>query len=154
MWFVGYTPNLVGAVWIGYDRTDKEHQLQGESASATKLFKKILTKANVEHKEKFMKPEGVETIGAPIRLRKIEDVKMKLSFSPFGLFKAKLSRTPLPDNRIMYRIYRVENGIHTHVSTVNGAGNMRKSSLTYFQNRAFTLYHIIHKRIVKEKSQK
>lgn len=48
---------------IGYDRTDKEHQLQGESASATKLFKKILTKANVEHKEKFMKPEGVETIG-------------------------------------------------------------------------------------------
>ncbi|MEM5661426.1 penicillin-binding transpeptidase domain-containing protein [Bacillus cereus] len=81
MWFVGYTPNLVGAVWIGYDRTDKEHQLQGESASATKLFKKILTKANVEHKEKFMKPEGVETIGAPIRLRKIEDVKMKLSFS-------------------------------------------------------------------------
>ena len=75
MWFVGYTPNLVGAVWIGYDRTDKEHQLQGESASATKLFKKILTKSNVEHKEKFMKPEGVETIGAPIRLRKIEDVK-------------------------------------------------------------------------------
>ena len=44
MWFVGYTPNLVGAVWIGYDRIDKEHQLQGESASATKLFKKILTK--------------------------------------------------------------------------------------------------------------
>ena len=26
MWFVGYTPNLVGAVWIGYDRTDKHHQ--------------------------------------------------------------------------------------------------------------------------------
>ena len=23
MWFVGYTPNLVGAVWIGYDRTDR-----------------------------------------------------------------------------------------------------------------------------------
>ena len=91
MWFVGYTPNLVGAVWIGYDRTDKEHQLQGESASATKLFKKILTKANVEQKEQFMKPEGVETIGAPIRLRKIENVKMKLAFSPFGLFKAKLS---------------------------------------------------------------
>ncbi len=53
-------------------------------------LRKILTKANVEHKEKFMKPEGVETIGAPIRLRKIEDVKMKLSFSPFGLFKSKI----------------------------------------------------------------
>ena len=54
-----------------------------------------------------MKPEGVETIGAPIRLHRIENVKMKLSFSPFGLFKTKLSWTPLPDERIMYRIYRV-----------------------------------------------
>ncbi|PGX07821.1 MULTISPECIES: transglycosylase domain-containing protein [Bacillus] len=137
MWFVGYTPNLVGAVWIGYDRTDKEHQLQGESASATKLFKKILTKANVEHKEKFMKPEGVETIGAPIRLRRIEDVKMKLSFSPFGLFKTKLSWTPLPDERIMYRIYRVEKGIHTHVATVTGAGEYEEKFVNIFSKPSF-----------------
>lgn len=137
MWFVGYTPNLVGAVWIGYDRIDKEHQLQGESASATKLFKKILTKANVEQKEQFRKPEGVETIGAPIRLRKIEDVKMKLAFSPFGLFKAKLSWTPLPDERIMYRIYRVENGIHTHVGTVNGAGEYEEKFVNIFFKTEF-----------------
>lgn len=26
-WFVGYTPELVGAVWIGYDQTDKNHYL-------------------------------------------------------------------------------------------------------------------------------
>ncbi|MFJ7763741.1 transglycosylase domain-containing protein [Bacillus toyonensis] len=137
MWFVGYTPNLVGAVWVGYDHTDKEHKLQGESATATKLFKKILTKANVEQKEKFMQPEGVETIGAPIRLRKIEDVKMKLSFSPFGLFKAKLSWTPLPDERIMYRIYRVENGIHTHVSTVTGVGEYEEKFINIFSKTSF-----------------
>ncbi|PGA96151.1 transglycosylase domain-containing protein [Bacillus toyonensis] len=137
MWFVGYTPNLVGAVWVGYDHTDKEHKLQGESAAATKLFKKILTKANVEQKEKFMQPEGVETIGAPIRLRKIEDVKMKLSFSPFGLFKAKLSWTPLPDERIMYRIYRVENGIHTHVSTVTGFGEYEEKFINIFSKPSF-----------------
>ncbi|WP_212935975.1 transglycosylase domain-containing protein [Bacillus hominis] len=137
MWFVGYTPNLVGAVWVGYDRTDNEHQLQGESASATKLFKKILTRANVEQKEKFMQPEGVETIGAPIRLRKIEDVKMKLSFSPFGLFKTKLSWTPLPDERIMYRIYRVENGIHTHVGTVAGAGEYEEKFINIFSKSSF-----------------
>ncbi|HDR7382007.1 penicillin-binding protein [Bacillus toyonensis] len=137
MWFVGYTPNLVGAVWVGYDHTDKEHKLQGESAAATKLFKKILTKANVEQKEKFMQPEGVETIGAPIRLRKIEDVKMKLSFSPFGLFKAKLSWTPLPDERIMYRIYRVENGIHTHVSTVTGVGEYEEKFINIFSKPSF-----------------
>ncbi|WP_158289369.1 transglycosylase domain-containing protein [Paenibacillus flagellatus] len=26
-WFVGYTPELVGAVWIGYDQTDRGHYL-------------------------------------------------------------------------------------------------------------------------------
>lgn len=31
-WFVGYTPNLVGAVWIGYDKTDAQHYLSGLSS--------------------------------------------------------------------------------------------------------------------------
>ena len=26
-WFVGYTPELTAAVWVGYDRTDKAHYL-------------------------------------------------------------------------------------------------------------------------------
>ncbi|OAK75874.1 transglycosylase domain-containing protein [Lederbergia galactosidilytica] len=30
-WFVGYTPNLVGAVWLGYDYTDQQHYLKGTS---------------------------------------------------------------------------------------------------------------------------
>ena len=30
-WFVGYTPNLVGAVWLGYDYTDREHYVKGKS---------------------------------------------------------------------------------------------------------------------------
>lgn len=31
-WFVGYTPNLVGAIWLGYDQTDREHYLTGSSS--------------------------------------------------------------------------------------------------------------------------
>ncbi|MGG1689936.1 transglycosylase domain-containing protein [Heyndrickxia ginsengihumi] len=30
-WFVGYTPNLVGVVWMGYDQTDRNHYLYGLS---------------------------------------------------------------------------------------------------------------------------
>ncbi|MCJ7840438.1 penicillin-binding protein 1A [Lederbergia sp. NSJ-179] len=30
-WFVGYTPNIVGAVWLGYDYTDQTHYLKGTS---------------------------------------------------------------------------------------------------------------------------
>ncbi|XTP52773.1 PBP1A family penicillin-binding protein [Niallia sp. Krafla_26] len=42
-WFVGYTPNLVGAVWLGYDKTDREHYLQsGSSKTVVPLFKTIM----------------------------------------------------------------------------------------------------------------
>ncbi|MBC2268415.1 penicillin-binding protein 1A [Listeria sp. FSL L7-0083] len=32
-WFVGYTPNLVGAVWMGFDKTDKDHYLTTTSSA-------------------------------------------------------------------------------------------------------------------------
>lgn len=137
VWFVGYTPSLVGAVWIGYDRTDKEHQLQDGKLSATVLFKKILTKANIQDNMKFKQPKGVETIGKPIRLSKIENIEAKLSFSPFGLFTTKLSWTPLSDKRVIYRIYKIEKGVHTHVGTVTGIGEYEDKFTNIFAKPSF-----------------
>jgi penicillin-binding protein 2A len=45
-WFVGYTPQLVGAVWVGYDKTDSEHYLTTTSSEgAAKVFKDFMTGA-------------------------------------------------------------------------------------------------------------
>ncbi|WP_026021726.1 transglycosylase domain-containing protein [Bacillus timonensis] len=42
-WFVGYTPNFVGAVWLGYDKTDKTHYVPGSSSDyVVPLFKAIM----------------------------------------------------------------------------------------------------------------
>ncbi|AIE59201.1 transglycosylase domain-containing protein [Bacillus methanolicus] len=42
-WFVGYTPNLVGAVWLGYDKTDREHYLSNSSSeNVVPIFKAIM----------------------------------------------------------------------------------------------------------------
>lgn len=42
-WFVGYTPNLVGAVWMGYDRTDENHYLSGlSSQGVVPVFQTIM----------------------------------------------------------------------------------------------------------------
>jgi len=42
-WFVGYTPNLVGAVWLGYDNTDREHYLTGTSSeNVLPIFRAII----------------------------------------------------------------------------------------------------------------
>ncbi|WP_256224017.1 PBP1A family penicillin-binding protein [Paenibacillus sp. 1_12] len=45
-WFVGYTPELVAAVWLGYDKTNKEHYLSttgGRYPAA--LFKEVVSRA-------------------------------------------------------------------------------------------------------------
>lgn len=48
-WFVGYTPNIVGAVWLGYDKTDKNHYLTSSSSqTATVIFKEIILESGKE----------------------------------------------------------------------------------------------------------
>jgi penicillin-binding protein 2A len=54
-WFVGYTPDVVGAVWLGYDQTDETHYLTtSSSGTAPVIFREILSMAKSELKsEKF-----------------------------------------------------------------------------------------------------
>lgn len=52
-WFVGYTPNIVGAVWMGYDKTDENHYLSASSgATVTVIFKEVLAKSVSELPDK------------------------------------------------------------------------------------------------------
>ncbi|QYR19542.1 PBP1A family penicillin-binding protein [Paenibacillus sp. sptzw28] len=44
-WFVGYTPQLVGAVWLGYDHTDGGHYLTTTSKAAAAVFQALMTEA-------------------------------------------------------------------------------------------------------------
>ncbi|MFC4101738.1 transglycosylase domain-containing protein [Paenibacillus xanthanilyticus] len=44
-WFVGYTPQLSAAVWLGYDRSDAEHYLTTTSKAAAAVFRSIMTDA-------------------------------------------------------------------------------------------------------------
>ncbi|MCG0040903.1 hypothetical protein LV454_28340, partial [Escherichia coli] len=38
-WFIGYTPDVVGSVWMGYDSTNDQHYLTKGSSYPTLLFK-------------------------------------------------------------------------------------------------------------------
>jgi penicillin-binding protein 2A len=45
-WFVGYTPQLVGAVWLGYDKTDAQHFLRTSAGdSAAIIFREMMSRA-------------------------------------------------------------------------------------------------------------
>lgn len=48
-WMVGYTSDLVGAIWMGYDQTDREHYLpSSSSANVVPIFGEIM-KASIPY---------------------------------------------------------------------------------------------------------
>lgn len=69
-WFVGYTPQLVGAIWVGYDKTDATHFLTPTSdAGAAAVFRETMKEALANTSvEKF----GVSHVGELIEKREQE----------------------------------------------------------------------------------
>lgn len=60
VWFVGYTPELTAAVWMGYDQTNREHYLTTSGGSGPAVvFHEVLTLALKDTPVKpFEAPEG------------------------------------------------------------------------------------------------
>ncbi|MEH7109894.1 transglycosylase domain-containing protein [Bacillus sp. JJ1764] len=71
-WFVGYTPQLVGAIWVGYDKTDSEHYLiPSSNVGAPVVFREAMEAAlKNEPVEKF----HVSHIDTLIQQRKKEQI--------------------------------------------------------------------------------
>ncbi|MBC8079480.1 MAG: PBP1A family penicillin-binding protein [Gorillibacterium sp.] len=61
LWFAGYTAQWTAAVWMGFDKTDKDHYITMSSGGAAALFKAVMQKALAEYKVKdFTRPDGVK----------------------------------------------------------------------------------------------
>ncbi|WP_077617178.1 transglycosylase domain-containing protein [Bacillus sinesaloumensis] len=131
-WFVGFTPTVVGAIWMGYDSTNSNQYLKSGSASPTKLFKKILDHSELKNMTAFSTPKDVEELEPPIRLSEISDVKANLSFKPLGLFTVSLKWKPSVDERIEYRIYEENSKSVKYVGSVRGIGEYEIENVNIF----------------------
>lgn len=66
-WFVGYTPEYVGAVWMGFEPEDENHAMRSGSAKTAALFAKVFKKGLKDVKrEEFKRPPGVENPEKPV----------------------------------------------------------------------------------------
>lgn len=137
-WFVGYTPQYVGAVWMGYDEIDKEHYLNGGSVYPTRLMKDILSKVDQtkQLQNEFVKPDNVEELQKPIPLPTIESLKGDLDVGAFSV-TVKLQWTKAKDNRVVYRIYRQETGEDTFVGEVTGQGEYTVKGVSVFHEETY-----------------
>jgi len=83
VWFVGYTPELTAAVWMGYDQTDREHYLtiSGGSGPAV-VFREVLSRALSDKPVvQFQAPPGykMEKMFPPKPAHKDDDKEKKES---------------------------------------------------------------------------
>ncbi|MFS0865416.1 transglycosylase domain-containing protein [Fredinandcohnia sp. 179-A 10B2 NHS] len=131
-WFVGFTPSVVGSVWMGYDYTDSKHYLKSGSASATKLFKKILDQSEFKKVTVFDAPKDVKELEPPIRLPEITDVAASITFKPLSLFTVQLNWNAAEDNRIEYRIYEEHSKNDTYIGSVKGNGSFEIENVNIF----------------------
>lgn len=59
-WFVGYTPEYVGAVWMGFDPEDKQHLMRQGSSMTAQMFSKVLAASlKGTPSSDFVRPAGV-----------------------------------------------------------------------------------------------
>lgn len=136
-WFVGFTENVVGALWMGYDKTDDQHYLKRGSSYPTKLFKDILTEADWDQNVAFTLPKGVEDIEEPIKIEDIDQVDARYTFKPQGLITLTLEWEPQKDDRVEYRIYEKEKNEQKLVGTVTGKNHFDIPYVNVFANRTY-----------------
>lgn len=90
-WFVGYTPEYVGAVWMGFDPEDKQHLMREGSSLTAQMFSKVLGEGLKGVKASdFVPPAGVrvhkqEVTAPPLQLEAVmtldeNQVKVVLSW--------------------------------------------------------------------------
>lgn len=150
-WFVGFTPEVVGAVWVGYDRTTKESYLNSGSAQPTLLFKQVINGMPSQQGLKFKKPDGVKDLEPPIELIEIADLRASFGVGDYGMPSVQLNWSPSKDKRLQYKVYAVNEGETLLLDTVKGKGQYMASGKNLFTLPDF--YVVPYNPLTKQEGQ-
>lgn len=105
IWFVGYTPQYVTAIYMGRDEESEIGESSGGPRGPAALFARVMAGAlEGMPAESFNKPEGVEKPREPVKLTKITDLRASYDAEAQ---QVSLSWTDY-DERVHYNVYRIE----------------------------------------------
>ncbi|KMJ58125.1 penicillin-binding protein [Bacillus sp. LL01] len=130
-WFVGYTQDVIGTVWMGYDTTTIDQHLTAGGDFPTRLLKDILKDAELDNGE-FSVPVGVTDLEEPITLPENTKLNGAMTFHPLSLFTVNLEWTEADDDRIVYRIYSVAGDKEILVNEVSGENQYSIKNVNVF----------------------
>ncbi|MBO3286880.1 PBP1A family penicillin-binding protein [Paenibacillus sp. FSL M8-0228] len=111
IWFVGYTPEYTGAVWMGYDKPDSKHMLRNYSGQSAAFFGRVMGEALKGHPvTQFSEPKGYEP---PVEQKPEEPVQATAPSGLSGSYSqdtqiVSLSWNAAEGDNVQYRVYRKE----------------------------------------------
>ncbi|WP_077623116.1 transglycosylase domain-containing protein [Sediminibacillus massiliensis] len=138
-WFVGFTPEYVSSMWMGYDQVDEQHYLTAGSKAPTILTKAILSELDKyqDLSAQFDKPVNVEELPEPVQMPVITDLSSQFKFGGFSLVKGQLDWTPAGDERVIYHVYRVQSGKDEKIGETEGEGTFQINRVNPFKETEF-----------------
>lgn len=109
VWFVGYTPELTAAVWMGYDNPDRQHLLENSSPLAAAFWGKVMEEVVKNYPEKsFPVPDNLD-IPKPTEETQASSAITDLTAAyDASTGTVNLSWSPVAASGAEYRIYRKE----------------------------------------------
>ncbi|OWR32791.1 penicillin-binding protein [Saccharibacillus sp. O23] len=116
VWFVGYTPEWTGAVWMGYDKPDGQHMLKNSSKLAASMFARVMKEAMDGMPVSDFKAPDAPVEETPPPEQPEETVTNEPLAAPGGLVASydvgnqmvALSWQPVTGDNVRYRLYRQE----------------------------------------------
>lgn len=123
-WFVGYTPEWTAAVWMGYDKTDREHLLKKSSKQAAALFAKVMTKAMKDVPRSDFKPVADEE--RPNESQPPSTVQGLSASYDKDQAAVNLTWNPVEGGNLSYRVYRKASGDADYTRLMDAAGTEAK----------------------------
>jgi penicillin-binding protein 2A len=142
VWFVGYTPEWTGAVWMGYDNPDAKHMLKNSSKLSAAFFAKVMGDAlkGVPVKE-FKTPAGGQ---APPPVEEPQQPTLSVSglngsYDP-STQTVSLSWTGTGDANTQYRVYRKETSEAQFTHLIDAVGSTSAQDLSALPGLTYEYY--------------
>ncbi|WP_169081613.1 transglycosylase domain-containing protein [Paenibacillus sp. PL91] len=138
-WFVGYTPEWTAAVWMGYDKTNKDHILKTGSSQAASMFSKVMRSAMKDvPKSSFIKPQGIKEDKPPATI-----TNFNATYIPEEM-RVQLTWDPYPDGKVTYQVFRKEASESEFIQFVDSLESTGVDDMSAFPGMTYEYYVVAY----------
>ncbi|MGF7047533.1 penicillin-binding protein 2A [Paenibacillus sp. DS2015] len=145
VWFVGYTPELTAAVWMGYDKPDKDHMLKKSSSLAAGFWGKVMEQAVQGFDAKsFPVPKEVqqaepeqEPVTEPEPVASVSG--LIASYNPETQI-VSLSWNASQEENVQYRVYRKESSEGSYSVITDSATSSEAEDFNALEGLTYEYY--------------